>query len=123
MGRINGRSRLGSDAVPIHFLYRSVPEEELTALYAAADVMLVTPLRDGMNLVAKEYVASRTPPRHRPFALSELTGAALGAGVEALAVNPYDVEGLSQRIEDALRPPGGHPPRRAGRDGAARPRP
>ncbi len=59
IGRINGR--FGTvDAVPIHYLYRSVPPHELAALYRAADVMVVTPLRDGMNLVAKEFVAALT---------------------------------------------------------------
>jgi trehalose 6-phosphate synthase/phosphatase len=99
VGRINGR--YGSvDAVPIHFLYRSVPAEELSALYAAADVMLVTPLRDGMNLVAKEYVATRTDETG-VLVLSELTGAAAEL-VEALPVNPYDVEGVADAIRRAL---------------------
>jgi len=102
VGRINGR--FGSvDVVPIHFLYRSVPIEELTALYAAADVMLVTPLRDGMNLVAKEYVAARADETG-VLVLSELTGAASEL-VEALLVNPYDVEGVAAAIERALAMP------------------
>ncbi|MFT3774455.1 MAG: bifunctional alpha,alpha-trehalose-phosphate synthase (UDP-forming)/trehalose-phosphatase [Minicystis sp.] len=102
VGRINGK--YGSvDAVPIHFLYRSVPIEELTALYAAADVMLVTPLRDGMNLVAKEYVATRTEETG-VLVLSELTGAAAEL-VEALSVNPYDVEGVADAIQRALTMP------------------
>ncbi|APR83222.1 Alpha,alpha-trehalose-phosphate synthase [Minicystis rosea] len=102
VGRINGR--YGSvDAVPIHFLYRSVPIDELVALYAAADVMLVTPLRDGMNLVAKEYVATRTDDTG-VLVLSELTGAASEL-VEALPVNPYDVEGVAAAIKQALTMP------------------
>ena len=99
VGRINGR--YGSvDNVPIHFLHRSVPLEELVALYASADVMLVTPLRDGMNLVAKEYVASRADDTG-VLVLSELTGAAAEM-VEALIVNPYDVEGVAAAIERAI---------------------
>ncbi len=58
MGRINGEfGRLGHPA--IHYQHHNLPKEDLCALYAAADVMLVTPLRDGMNLVCKEYVAAR----------------------------------------------------------------
>jgi trehalose 6-phosphate synthase/phosphatase len=104
VGRINGL--YGSvDATPIHFLYRSVPVEELIALYAAADVMLVTPLRDGMNLVAKEYVASRRDDTG-VLILSELTGAASEL-VEAILVNPYDVEGVADAILRALTMPSG----------------
>ncbi len=102
VGRINARH--GSvDAVPIHFLYRSTPIEALTALYCSADVMLVTPLRDGMNLVAKEYVATRVEDTGA-LVLSELTGAAAELA-EALLVNPYDVEGVAAAIDRALRMP------------------
>src|SRR6185436_16258025 len=58
VGRINGQHGT-VDAVPIHLLYRAMPVEQVVALYRAADVMMVTPLRDGMNLVAKEYVTNR----------------------------------------------------------------
>ncbi len=102
VGRIN--ARLGSiDAVPIHFLYRSTPIEALTALYLSADVMLVTPLRDGMNLVAKEYAATRLDDTG-VLVLSELTGAA-SEMVEALMVNPYDADGTAEAIDRALRMP------------------
>jgi trehalose 6-phosphate synthase/phosphatase len=102
VGRIN--ARLGSvDAVPIHFLYRSTPIEALTALYVAADVMLVTPLRDGMNLVAKEYAATRLDDSG-VLVLSELTGAAAEM-VEALIVNPYDLDGTAAAIDRALHMP------------------
>jgi trehalose 6-phosphate synthase/phosphatase len=102
VGRINGR--YGSvDAVPIHFLYRSVPLEELCALYRAADVMLVTQLRDGMNLVAKEYIATRTDDTG-VLVLSELTGAASELPA-ALIVNPYDVEGVAAAMERAITMP------------------
>jgi trehalose 6-phosphate synthase/phosphatase len=102
VGRINGR--YGSlDAVPIHFLHRSMPVERVTALYAAADVMLVTPLRDGMNLVAKEYVATRLD-HTGALVLSELTGAAAEL-TEALIVNPYDTSAVAAAIARALEMP------------------
>ncbi len=102
VGRINARHG-SAYAVPIHFLYRGVPIEALTALYAGADVMLVTPLRDGMNLVAKEYVATRIEDTGA-LVLSEFTGAAAELH-EALLVNPYDVEGVAAAIERALQMP------------------
>jgi trehalose 6-phosphate synthase/phosphatase len=85
---------------PVQFLYRSVPNDELLALYRAADVMLVTPLRDGMNLVAKEYVAARVDERGA-LVLSEFAGAAAELA-SAIAVNPYDVVGVAGAIERAL---------------------
>ena len=102
VGRIN--STYGTPGwVPIHSLHRSLPEEEVTALYRAADVMLVTPLRDGMNLVAKEFVAARTD-RDGVLVLSEFAGAAAELG-EALHVNPYDVDHMAQRFRQALLMP------------------
>ncbi len=100
VGRINGDfGRVGTAAV--HYLRQSYGKEELCALYSIADVMLVTPLRDGMNLVAKEYVASR-PDLGGTLVLSEFTGAA--AELEgAFLVNPHDVDGLKRAIVDALR--------------------
>jgi trehalose 6-phosphate synthase len=83
---------------------------ELVALYRAADVMLVTPVRDGMNLVAKEYVASRVDERG-VLVLSELTGAAHELR-SALQVNPYDVDGLKDIIVQALELPEGDQARR-----------
>ena len=74
VSKVNGEhARLGFPAV--HYLYDRVPLDELLALYVAADVMLVTPLRDGMNLVAKEYVAARADLTGR-LVLSEFAGAA-----------------------------------------------
>ena len=74
VGRINGEyARVGHPV--LHYLHQSLPREELVAFFAAADVMLVTPLRDGMNLVAKEYVASRHD-LGGVLVLSEFTGAA-----------------------------------------------
>ena len=87
----------------VHYLHRNLPVEELAALYVAADVMLVTPFRDGMNLVAKEYVASRTDETGT-LVLSEFTGAAVELG-SALLVNPHDVDGVSSALSRALRMP------------------
>ncbi|MEW5981155.1 MAG: bifunctional alpha,alpha-trehalose-phosphate synthase (UDP-forming)/trehalose-phosphatase [Acidobacteriota bacterium] len=96
---VNGR--FGTvDGAPIHYLYQNLTREELVALYRAADVMLVTPLRDGMNLVAKEYVASRIDG-DGCLVLSEFAGAAAEMG-EALIVNPYDVPATAQAIRRAL---------------------
>jgi alpha,alpha-trehalose-phosphate synthase [UDP-forming] len=100
VGRINGtHAALGQLAV--HHLHRSCSREEMIALYRAADVMLVTPLRDGMNLVAKEYVASRYDETGA-LVLSEFTGAADELG-SAFLVNPHDVDGLKSRILQAAQ--------------------
>lgn len=104
VGRINSAYATTSH-VPIHNLHRSLSEEEVTALYRAADVMLVTPLRDGMNLVAKEFVASRIDD-DGVLVLSEFAGAAAELG-EAVLINPYDVEGTAVRIRQALEMPDG----------------
>ena len=100
VGRLNGHHGTPTGA-PIQLLYRSIPFEQLVALYRAADVMLVTPLRDGMNLVAKEYVASRNDQRG-VLVLSELAGAAAEMP-EALTVNPYDLSATAAAIAQALR--------------------
>jgi alpha,alpha-trehalose-phosphate synthase [UDP-forming] len=81
---------------PVHYLHQSYPREEMAALYLCADVMLVTPLRDGMNLVAKEYVASRYD-EGGALVLSEFTGAA-DELAGAFLVNPHDIEGLKDAI-------------------------
>jgi trehalose 6-phosphate synthase/phosphatase len=85
---------------PIHLLYRSIPFTQLLALYRIADVMLVTPLRDGMNIVAKEYVAARTD-EDGVLVLSEFAGAAAELR-EALMVNPYDISGTAATLAVAL---------------------
>jgi trehalose 6-phosphate synthase len=102
IGRINGKfTQPGSD-VPVHYLHRSLPPEQLAAYYAVADLMLVTPLIDGMNLVAKEYVTvQRARGGSGSMILSEFAGAAWELG-QAIFCNPFDVEGLSLRIEQAL---------------------
>lgn len=85
---------------PITYLRRNLPQAELAALYASADVALVTPLRDGLNLVAKEYVACKSSG-DGVLVLSEFAGAAAEMG-ETLLVNPYDEESLSATIARAL---------------------
>ena len=102
VGRINGACATLS-STPVHYLHRSVSQRELVALYGAADVMLVTPLRDGMNLVAKEFIASRAD-EDGVLVLSEFAGAAAELG-DAVVVNPYDVDGVSRAIERALELP------------------
>ncbi|MDB4985610.1 MAG: Alpha,alpha-trehalose-phosphate synthase [Myxococcaceae bacterium] len=99
VGRINSQhgSPTGS---PIQSLYRSVGSDELLALYRAADVMTVTPLRDGMNLVAKEYVAARTDSEG-VLVLSEFAGAASELDA-ALIVNPYDIGAMASTMRRAL---------------------
>ena len=85
----------------VHNIHRKVPFEELIALYRAADVMLVTPFRDGMNLVAKEYVASRVD-RAGALVLSEFAGAAHEL-TDAYIVNPYDLDSLRAGIVAAVK--------------------
>lgn len=95
VGRINSAVGTATRTI-MHFMVRSVYPEELSALYLAADVMLVTPLRDGMNLVAKEYVASRLDDTG-VLVLSELAGAATEMH-DALQTNPYDAAGMAGTI-------------------------
>ena len=102
VGRINGRFT-DHEAVrmPVHYLYRSVPRSRLAALYGAADVALVTPLKDGMNLVAKEYCACR-PDGGGVLVLSEFAGAARELAAGALPVNPFDARALKTTLSLAL---------------------
>ena len=99
VGRINGASAT-LRSTPVHYMHQSVTRRQLVALYSAADVMLVTPLRDGMNLVAKEFVASRADA-DGVLVLSEFAGAADELR-DAVVVNPYDVEALRLAILQAL---------------------
>ncbi|GAA1165202.1 trehalose-6-phosphate synthase [Ornithinimicrobium humiphilum] len=100
VGRINGDfSHLGDTAV--HYLHQSYPREEMAALFQVADVMLVTPLRDGMNLVAKEYVTARHDGGGA-LVLSEFTGAAEEMRAAYLC-NPHDIAGLKETILRAIR--------------------
>jgi|HigsolmetaAR202D_1030399.scaffolds.fasta_scaffold20176_2 trehalose 6-phosphate synthase len=99
VGEINGvHGRLGYPA--IHYLYQSLPLEELVALYRTGDVMLVTPLRDGMNLVAKEYVTTRLDG-DGVLVLSEFAGAA-DELTDAVLVNPHDSNALQEAIVTAV---------------------
>ncbi len=99
VGRINGEyGRVGEPAV--HYLNQSFDRAELAALYQTADVMVVTPLRDGMNLVAKEYVAARTDGTGA-LVLSEFAGAA-DELTGAYLVNPHDVDDLKATLVHAL---------------------
>ncbi|MEZ5091232.1 trehalose-6-phosphate synthase [Nocardioides sp.] len=98
VGRINGdHGRLGHPA--ISYLHSSYPREEMAALYRAADVMVVTPYRDGMNLVAKEYVACRLE-EDGALVLSEFAGAADELR-QAWLVNPYDLNGMKDTLVEA----------------------
>jgi trehalose 6-phosphate synthase len=102
VGRINGdHDTVGHSA--IRYLHHSYPREEMVALFLAADVMLVTALRDGMNLVAKEYIASRVDGRG-VLVLSEFTGAA-DELTQALKVNPHDIQGVKEAIMTAIEMP------------------
>jgi len=86
--------------VPVRYLYKNIPMEELVNYYAAADVALITPLRDGMNLVAEEYLASQ-PRANGCLILSEFAGAA-GNLPDALLVNPYNSEQIADTLRRAL---------------------
>ena len=100
VGRINGRYSSTSEA-PIHLLSRNLSVEETAALYQAADVMLVTPVRDGMNLVSKEFVASRAN-EDGVLILSEFAGAAPYLP-GAVVVNPYDIEEMAEQMRAAAQ--------------------
>jgi trehalose 6-phosphate synthase len=98
VGRINGDlGRIGRPA--ISYLHTSYPREEMAALYRAADIMVVTPYRDGMNLVAKEYVACRVE-EDGALVLSEFAGAAEELK-QAWLVNPYDINGMKTALLEA----------------------
>lgn len=99
-GSINGR--LGElDWVPIHYIYRSTPRRTLGDIYRSSRACMVTPLRDGMNLIAKEYVAAQDAADPGVLILSRFAGAAEEMP-EALIVNPYSIEETADVIRDAL---------------------
>lgn len=102
VGRLNGTYSTISHSA-IAYLHHGYPREEMAALYLAADVMLVTALRDGMNLVAKEYVASRHDD-DGVLVLSEFAGAA-DELKNALLINPHDIDGLKEAMVRAVRMP------------------
>lgn len=100
VGKINSKYTQ-EDWAPIKYMFRSLEHDELLSCYRASEIALVTPIKDGMNLVAKEYIASNID-RNGVLILSEFAGAAAQLQREALLVNPYDVEGVSETIYRAL---------------------
>jgi alpha,alpha-trehalose-phosphate synthase [UDP-forming]/trehalose-phosphatase len=101
VGRINGRFG-EADWVPVRYLYRSYDHRVLAQLFRAADVALVTPLRDGLNLVAKEFVAAQDPDRPGVLVLSKFAGAAAELR-DAVITNPFHPDGLAGDLDRALR--------------------
>jgi trehalose 6-phosphate synthase len=102
-GSINGN--YGElDWMPVRYIHRTVARTRLPGLYRASRVALVTPLRDGMNLVAKEFVVAQNPDDPGVLVLSRFAGAAEQL-TEALLVNPYDIEGTANAIHLALQMP------------------
>ena len=102
VSRINGEyAEVGRPVV--HYIHRPVPREELIAFFVAADVMLVTPLRDGMNLVAKEYIACRSD-LGGSLVLSEFTGAAAELR-QSFLCNPHDLEDVKDKMQAAIEQP------------------
>jgi trehalose-6-phosphate synthase len=99
VGRVVGRFSSEGYA-PIRYLYTQFDAEELVAYYQAADIALLTPLRDGMNLVAKEFVASQLGD-NAVLILSEFAGAAEELR-EALLVNPYSIDQIAARLKEAV---------------------
>ncbi len=103
VGRINGQFTEPGHDVPIHYLHRSVSRHRLAAYYRLADVCCVTPLKDGMNLVAKEFVVCQAAGGEAgALLLSDFTGAHLEMP-DAVGCNPFDVEGMSELMEQCLR--------------------
>lgn len=100
VGEINGQFTK-SGWVPIHYIYRSLDRRELLAYYRTAEIVLITPLKDGMNLVAKEYCASNLE-ENGVLILSEFAGAIAQLQRGALVVNPHDVEGVGHAIYQAF---------------------
>lgn len=101
IGEINGQFTRPGGWVPIHYVFRSLATVDLLAYYRAAEIALVTPLKDGMNLVAKEYCACSVE-ENSVLILSEFAGAAAQLQRGALLVNPYDVEGVADAIRRAF---------------------
>ncbi|MBX3530295.1 MAG: trehalose-6-phosphate synthase [Rhizobiaceae bacterium] len=102
-GAVNGRFA-EFDWTPIKYIHRAVPRDKLAALLRSSEVGLVTPLRDGMNLVAKEYVAAQDSENPGVLVLSQFAGAAEEL-TDALLVNPYDTEAMAQVLYRALTMP------------------
>jgi trehalose 6-phosphate synthase len=102
VGEINGQFTTPG-WVPIHYLFRSLNRTDLLAYYRSAEIALITPLKDGMNLVAKEYCASSIETG--VLILSEFAGAAPQMEPGALLVNPYDIDGVADAIYQAWAMP------------------
>ena len=101
VGRINGEH--GSiNWMPVWYLYRSLPFKTLSAFYNISDIALVTPIRDGMNLIAKEFIAAKDSVGKGVLILSEMAGAAKELG-EAIIVNPNDKEDIAEAIEKSIK--------------------
>ncbi len=100
VGRINGQFG-GFDWVPIQYFYRSLSFNHLITLYQEAHIAMITPLRDGMNLVAKEYIASKEISKTGVLILSEMAGAS-NELMDAVVVNPQDREDMADAIRIAL---------------------
>jgi len=100
VGNINGEF---ADELwtPVNYIYKTIPQEVLVSYYKASDICLVTPLRDGMNLIAKEYVSCK-PDGNGVLVLSEFAGSAEEMNKHSLMVNPYDFEEVADSIKSAL---------------------
>ena len=103
VGRINGEYAM-MDWTPVHYFYRSLPMTKLSALYRIAEVALVTPMRDGMNLVCKEFIASKNNDKKGVLILSEMAGSAKELS-DALLINPNDINQLVEAMQQALTMP------------------
>jgi trehalose 6-phosphate synthase len=103
VGEINGQFTR-SGWVPIHYIFRNLERRELVAYYRTAEIALITPLKDGMNLIAKEYCACSLE-ENCVLILSEFAGAAAQLQKGALMVNPHDIEGMAAAIYRAVRMP------------------
>jgi len=92
------------DWLPVHYLNRNLEHNELMKLFRSSKVCLVTSLRDGMNLVAKEYVAAQNPENPGVLILSELAGASAQL-IDAIIINPYDIDSIADAIAQAVAMP------------------
>ena len=101
VGEINGEYG-AFDWLPVHYFYRPLNFGELTTLYQVADIALITPLRDGMNLVAKEFIASKEKSKKGVLILSEMAGA-VHELTDALIVNPHDANDIAEALKTALK--------------------
>jgi trehalose 6-phosphate synthase len=100
VGEINGEFTR-SGWVPVHYMFTSLEREELVSYYRTAEIAFITPLKDGMNLVAKEYCASNTD-ENGILILSEFAGSAPQFQKHAILVNPHDIEGMATAIQKAV---------------------